>query len=75
MGLRVELHGEDRQLSMSHSFYRPVVQVCDCDFKPCFLSGYWVYGETMVLRCDVHLTFELDRLIDSPVAELELVGL
>ena len=70
------LNGEDRKIPVAHPFQSSIVQVdvCQFDFVP--VQGVRIKRETVVLGGDLDFSgVEFpNRLICSPVSELEFVG-
>src|SRR5437870_8962674 len=75
--LGMVLHGEDRELPVGHAFERAVVEIQVRDFELGTGERVRVDRESVVLRCDVDASAPkiLDRLVASPVSELQFVRL
>jgi hypothetical protein len=75
-GLGMVLNAEDGFAAMTHAFERAVVQI---DMRGFQVSGQGVEmnGKPMILSGNLHLAGALidDRLIDAPMAKLELESL
>src|SRR5439155_20555966 len=71
------LHGEERELLVGYAFDRAVVEIQVRDFEFGARARVGVYRESGVLRGDVDASAPkiLDRLVASPVSELQFVRL
>ena len=74
-GFGVVLHGENRQLLVTQTFDRVVVEVYMRDLHLGGIERIKVDTETVILRGDLDLAGRkvLDRLVGSAMAELEFV--
>src|SRR5207245_11145787 len=75
--LGMVLHGENRELPVGHAFDRAVVEIQVRDFELGTGERVGIDRKSVVLRRDVDASAAkiLDRLVASPVSELQFVRL